>query len=105
MSQLTIFQLCWDGSSWVEPVSTKQGLMCLAQRHTAVTPVRFEPATPRSRVKHSTTEPLRFLVFFVNILVRFYSPKTGFPSARPIFITPTCSFGLEVIKFFHAQVN
>ena len=26
-----------------------------------MTPVRLEPAAPRSRVKHSTTEPLRFL--------------------------------------------
>ena len=33
--------------------------MCLAQGHTTVTPVRLEPAAPRSRVKHSTTEPLR----------------------------------------------
>ena len=35
------------------------GLMCLAQGHNAVTPVRLEPAALRSRVKHSTTEPLR----------------------------------------------
>ena len=28
--------------------------MCLAQEHNAV---RLEPAAPRSRVKHSTTEP------------------------------------------------
>ena len=35
--------------------------MCLAQGHNAVTPVRLEPAAPRSRVKHSTTEPLRSL--------------------------------------------
>ena len=34
--------------------STKPGLMCFAQRLNAVTPVRFEPAAPRSRVKHST---------------------------------------------------
>ena len=27
--------------------------------HNAVTPVRLEPAALRSRVKHSTTEPLR----------------------------------------------
>ena len=27
-----------------------------------MTPVRLEPATLRSRVKHSTTEPLRSLV-------------------------------------------
>ena len=33
--------------------------MCLAQGHNAVTPVRLEPVAPRSRVKHSTTEPLR----------------------------------------------
>ena len=33
--------------------------MCLAQGHNAVARVRLEPATPRSRVKHSTTEPLR----------------------------------------------
>ena len=33
--------------------------MCLAQGHNAVTLVRLEPAAPRSRVKHSTNEPLR----------------------------------------------
>ena len=33
--------------------------MCLAQGHSTVTPVRLKPAAPRSRVKHSTTEPLR----------------------------------------------
>ena len=32
--------------------------MCLAQGHTAVTPVSLKPAAPRSQVKHSTTEPL-----------------------------------------------
>ena len=32
--------------------------MCLAQGHNAVMPVRLEPANTRSRVKHSTTEPL-----------------------------------------------
>ena len=35
--------------------------MCLAQGHNAVMPVRLVPAAPRSRVKHSTTEPLRSL--------------------------------------------
>ena len=29
--------------------------MCLAQGHNAVTPVRLEPATPWSQVKHSAT--------------------------------------------------
>ena len=32
--------------------------MCLAQGHNAVTPVSLEPVAPRSRVMHSTTEPL-----------------------------------------------
>ena len=54
----TIFQLKQDGSSWFEPVLSKLGLMCLAQGHNTVTPVMLEPAAPRSRVKHSTTEPL-----------------------------------------------
>ena len=36
--------------------STKQGLLCLAQGHNALTPVRLQPATPRSRYKHSTTK-------------------------------------------------
>ena len=48
------------GRVFLGRASTKQGLMCLAQGHNAVTPVRLEPATPRSRVKHST-EPLRSL--------------------------------------------
>ena len=37
--------------------STKQRIKCLAQGHNAVSLVRLKPATPRSRVKHSTTEP------------------------------------------------
>ena len=35
--------------------------MCLAQGPQQVTSVRFEPAALRSRVKQSTTEPLRSL--------------------------------------------
>ena len=35
--------------------------MCLAQGHKAVPPVRLEPATVPSRVKHSTSEPLHSL--------------------------------------------
>ena len=43
--------------------STKHALMCLAQGLNPVTPVRLEPAAPRSRVKHYTTEPLRSLLW------------------------------------------
>ena len=42
-------------------ISTKQGLICLAQGHNVVTTVGLEPAAVRSLVKHSTTEPLRSL--------------------------------------------
>ena len=35
--------------------------MCLAQGHNAVRPVRLKPMALRSRVKGSTTEPLRSL--------------------------------------------
>ena len=42
--------------------SNKLGLMCLAQGHNTVMPVSAKPAAPRSRVKHSTTEPLRSLI-------------------------------------------
>ena len=34
-------------------------LMCLAQGHNALMLVRLEPVALKSRVKHSTTEPLR----------------------------------------------
>ena len=40
--------------------------MFLAQGHTAVMLVRLEPADPQSRVKHSTTEPLRSLWSIVH---------------------------------------
>ena len=54
----TIFQLYRDGSSWVEPVLSKDKCVVLKD-HNTVTPVRLEPAALRSRIKHSTTEPLR----------------------------------------------
>ena len=43
--------------------STKLGLMCLAQGHNVVTPVRLKPTALQSWVKHSTTEPLRSWFF------------------------------------------
>ena len=52
-----IFQLNRNGSSWVEPVLSKDKCVLLKD-HNAVIPVRLEPAALRSRVKHSTTEPL-----------------------------------------------
>ena len=56
----TIFQLNRDGSSCVEPVLSWDKCVLLKD-HKAVTPVRLEPAASQSRVKQSTTEPLRSL--------------------------------------------
>ena len=56
----TIFQLNRDESSWVEPVQS-QDKCVLLKDHNTVTPVRLEPTAPQTRVKHSTTEPLRSL--------------------------------------------
>ena len=39
--------------------------------HNAVTLVRLEPAAPRSRVKHYTTEPLRSLYGLEQIEIHF----------------------------------
>ena len=56
----TIFQLNRDGSSWVESVLSEDKC-ALLKDHNTVTPVRLEPAALWSRVKHTTTEPLRSL--------------------------------------------
>ena len=55
-----MFQLNRDRSSWVEPVQSYDKCVLLKD-HNAVTRVRLEPEAPPSRVKHSTTEPLRSL--------------------------------------------
>ena len=59
--------------------STKLGLMCLAQGHKAVTLVRLKPAAPRSRVKHSTTEPLHPKNRWVRKYLQFYAQKMSKP--------------------------
>ena len=48
-----------------------QGLVCLALRHMTVTPARLEPASPSSRVKQSTTEPLRSLDCVAPFVFKF----------------------------------
>ena len=57
----TFFQLNRDVSSSVEQVLSKDKCVLLKD-HNAVMPERLEPEAPRSRVKHSTTEPLRSLL-------------------------------------------
>ena len=65
--------------------------MCLAQGHNTVTPVRLEPAALRSRVKHSTTEPLRSLEFFVRTYY-MQSVITVLPSVLLTFMSRTSIF-------------
>ena len=48
-----------SGMVFLGGTGTKQCLMCLAQGHNTVTPVRPKPSFHRSRAKHSTTESLR----------------------------------------------
>ena len=57
----TIFPLNRDVSSRVEPVLSFYKCVLLKD-HNTVTLVRLETLAPRSRVKHSTTEPLRSLI-------------------------------------------
>ena len=56
--------------------------MCLAQGHKTVTPVRLEPADPRSRVKHSTTEPLCSLYKTICLGLAYAHGKFKVPSAN-----------------------
>ena len=55
-----------------QDVLSKLGLMCLAQGHNAVMPVRLEPLAPRSRVKHSATEPLHSQEYMHLISISLY---------------------------------
>ena len=55
-----IFQLCWDGASWVEPVLSKDKCVLLKDT-TQWRGVKLEPVAPLSWVKHFTTEPLCFI--------------------------------------------
>ena len=65
----TIFQLNRDRSSWVEPVLSWDKCVLLKD-HNAVTRVRLETAALRSRVKYSTTEPLRSQ-FYWSALINY----------------------------------
>ena len=78
----TIFQLNRDWSSWVEPVLSKD--KCVLLKDNNAVKVRLEPAAPRSRVKHSTTEPLRSLKNFdvMTRVVMLLGSCKKFPHAR-----------------------
>ena len=67
----------------------------LAQGHNTVTPVRLQPATPRSRVKHCTTEPMRFLTLACIRCFPSLYKVSGMPEhtsfvSSPLFL-PLCA--------------
>ena len=57
--------------------------MCLAQGPNTVTPVRLEPSAPRSRVKHSTIEPLRSQYVSFESKIRLYKIHASINHPRP----------------------
>ena len=91
-SQSTIFS--YVGRVFLGWTSTKQGLMCFTQGHNTVMPVRLKPATPRSWVKHFTTEPLR------SQLGHFTTWLTGSPKGvyhiNMYYINLSCSTSIYI---------
>ena len=66
-------------------------------------PVRLEPATPRSRIKHSTTEPLRSLRIVVsyNMIFKHLLYRRGVFELRIFNIMLVISQELEVLSLSH----
>ena len=96
----TIFQLYRDGSSWIEPVLGWDKCVLLKD-HNAVTSVRLEPAAIRSRVKHSTTEPLRSLYFIwlFTLCRRTHWLVTSMQRVEfPWHYNADCSFAVTCLK-------
>ena len=65
-----------------------------------MTPVRLEPATLRSRVKHSTTEPLRSLITkMLRILVLFISETLTYSFCACVRNTP------KIVEFVIGKIK
>ena len=68
-----------SGKVFLGLTSTMQRIKCLAQGHITVPPMRPEPATSRSRVRHSTREPPSYLYYtiidFNEVDIRIYLPE------------------------------
>ena len=63
-------------------------------------PVRLEPAAPRSRVKHSTTEPLRSLYSVAFLLGLHCLPKYPLPIFCLMFNIPVNNFSVMSRQVF-----
>ena len=87
----------WVFLGWA---SAKQGLICLAQGHNVVTPMRPEPATPRSQVKPSTTEPLGSLKIQCTFSVgAWWCSVTACPVVASIVLPSSSSIRGVGLKF------
>ena len=89
----TIFQLNRNGFSWVDLVLSKDKCVLLKD-HNAVTPVRLKPAALRSRVKHSTTTPLRsHLCLCARLFIcALWSPPVKGLTSWVSFVVCNCEF-------------
>ena len=86
-----------SGGVFLGITSTKQGLMCLAQGHNAVSDSGEAP----SPVKHSTTEPLRFQFNGGIFTYMRYLFQTWFLGQKE----KKYQSGPKIMKPFHAQPN
>ena len=97
----TIFQLNRNESSWVGPVLSSDTCVLLKD-HNAVTPVRLEPAAPRSRVKHSTTPADACLTadpgVAISIPVRFHTfAEIDHEIISTVILLPSADYSRRVV--------
>ena len=65
MSQSKKIQLCWDGSSWVEPVLSKEKCVLLKD----MTQLRLRPANPPLQTKNKNSSSILFRRIFTQVAI------------------------------------
>ena len=91
-----------EGRVFLGWTSSKLGLMCLTQGHNAVTPVRLEPAAPRSRVKHIQWATALPYIICTCTWYLFCSEFLLFLRLAFLFV---CFWLLVLIFLFHPHTN
>ena len=82
--------------------STKQGLMCLAQEHNAVTPVRLKPAAPRS--ESALYQWATALLRFSRDAVKMISMSEVNVSICYCYLNPCIFLFISIISFLCQQM-
>ena len=99
----TSFQLNRDGSSWVEPVLSKDKCVLLKD-HNTVTPVRLEPAALRFRVKHGWKLKISENLNFRNSNLNTCSMSTSINNFKnPLMKAIT--IGQKLVRYVHYVAN